>query len=54
LSQLGVEDFIKKLAAHGIAMTEEEASKLMDKEYKLQLQNAIDKEKAHPKDWWFA
>ena len=52
LSQLGVEEVIKKLAERGIAMTEEEAGRFIDKDYKEQLKRAIDKERAHPKDWW--
>jgi hypothetical protein len=35
-------------------MTEQEVGRFLDKEYKVQLQKAIDKDKAHPKDWWFA
>jgi hypothetical protein len=37
MSQLGVDEVIKKLAERGIAMTEEEAGRLIDKNYKAQL-----------------
>jgi hypothetical protein len=43
---------MKKMKEHGFDLTEREASLLVDKEYKNQVKKAIDKEKAHPKEWW--
>ena len=40
------------MAEHGIVLTEKEAQKCIDDNYKTQLQKAIDKEKAYPSEWW--
>jgi hypothetical protein len=52
MSQPGVQELIKQLADKGINLTEQEADKLIDDQFKQEMKKAVTKEAAHPKEWW--